>query len=345
VAVFFVFILPVMTKVLFIIYAEPAPFLEPELANAWAERGEHWLSESQKLSRRRAIREPSKQPLVLCGHGVLLCVEGGALTIRNGFTHCLQKRETYHFFKGELTIPPRIIMLDGNGSISFDVLALSEQNVPLIRIDWQGNVQCVLANNSYAANPYRVEWQRETRADSNRRMAFCIDLIARKIDGCIKTLEKNIPQSRLAELRKMLCSIGRSYNVSAAPATHAVLQQGAAHREPDQRARRVAQAAAVVEPDDIRDDIAADSPFRDELFRHARKQLFEPLAPPGEQRMDVPPLWDALARLECFGQLVALDDGDPVVMLSHGARRQEAAHACTDHDSVPPTMGHGAKPP
>ena len=35
-----------------------------------------------------------------------------------------------------------------------EVLAwLSEQNVPLIRIDWQGNVQSVLANNSYAANP------------------------------------------------------------------------------------------------------------------------------------------------------------------------------------------------
>jgi hypothetical protein len=73
------------------------------------------------------------------------------------------------------------------------------------------------------------------------------------------------------------------------PAAHAVLQQGAAHREADQRARRVAQAAAVVEPDNIRDDIAADSPFRDELFRQARKQLFEPLAPPSEQRMGVPP--------------------------------------------------------
>jgi hypothetical protein len=137
--------------------------------------------ESRQTSRRRAKRERPKQPLVLCGHGVLLRVENGALTIRNGFTHYPQKQETYRFFKGELTIPPRIIMLDGSGSISFDVLAwLSEQNVPLIHIDWQGNVQCVLANNSYAANPYRVEWQRETRGDPKRRMAFCIDLIAAK---------------------------------------------------------------------------------------------------------------------------------------------------------------------
>jgi CRISP-associated protein Cas1 len=126
----------------------------------------------------------------------LLRVERGALTIRDGFTHYPQKQETYRFFKGELTIPPRVIMLDGSGSISFDVLAwLSEQNVPLIRIDWQGNVQTVLANNGYAANPYRVEWQRETRADPKQRMAFCIDLITRKIDGCIKTLEKSIQRS------------------------------------------------------------------------------------------------------------------------------------------------------
>jgi radical SAM protein with 4Fe4S-binding SPASM domain len=109
-------------------------------------------SVSQKSSRRRALRERSSQPLILCGHGVLLRVEKGAPTIRNGFTHYPQKQETYRFFKGELTIPPRIIMLDGSGSVSFDVLAwLSEQNVSLIRIDWQGNVQTVLANNGYGS--------------------------------------------------------------------------------------------------------------------------------------------------------------------------------------------------
>jgi hypothetical protein len=57
-----------------------------------------------------------------------------------------------------LIIPPRIIMLDGSGSISFDVLAwLCEQKVSLIRVDWQGNAQSVLANDGYAANPYRAE--------------------------------------------------------------------------------------------------------------------------------------------------------------------------------------------
>src|SRR3984893_13091553 len=150
----------------------------------------NWLRRSQLWSRRvsahsslRSKRERPRSPLILSGHGVSLRVEGGALTIRNGFTHYPQKQETYRFFKGELTIPLRIILLDGNGSISFDVLAwLSEQNSSLIRIDWQGNGQTVVANNGYAANPYRVAWQHETRSDPKRRMAFCIDLITRKIE-------------------------------------------------------------------------------------------------------------------------------------------------------------------
>jgi CRISP-associated protein Cas1 len=34
-------------------------------------------------------------------------------------------------------LPPRIIMLDGSGTISFDVLTwLNEQKVPRVKIDW-----------------------------------------------------------------------------------------------------------------------------------------------------------------------------------------------------------------
>ena len=98
--------------------------------------------------------------------------------IRNGFTHYPQKREEYRFFRGDLSLPSRIILLDGSGTISFDVLSwLAEQGVPLVRIDWQGHVQTVLGNTGYAANPHRVAWQVETRADPRKRMAFCIDLI------------------------------------------------------------------------------------------------------------------------------------------------------------------------
>jgi hypothetical protein len=35
----------------------------------------------------------------------------------------VQKQETFRFFKGDADLPPRVIMLDGSGSITFDVLA------------------------------------------------------------------------------------------------------------------------------------------------------------------------------------------------------------------------------
>jgi len=60
--------------------------------------------------------------LILCGHGVSLRVEGGTLLIKNGFTHYPQQREEYRYFQGDLDRPARIIVLDGSGSISFDVL-------------------------------------------------------------------------------------------------------------------------------------------------------------------------------------------------------------------------------
>ena len=75
-----------------------------------------------------------RDPLVLAGHGVSLRIEAGTLLVRNGFTHYPQKQETYRYFKGDADLPPRIIMLDGSGSITFDVLTwLNQQKVPLVK--------------------------------------------------------------------------------------------------------------------------------------------------------------------------------------------------------------------
>lgn len=161
----------------------------------WVWRSEFWQRRASKISpvskaKRRA------DPLILCGHGVALKIESGSLLIRNGFTHHPQEREEVRFFKGSLDIPPQIIMLDGSGNITFDVLNwLAEQNVALTRLTWRGEIATVSAPNGYAANPHRVQWQRETRTDHAARMSWCIDLISRKIEGCILTLEKAIPRS------------------------------------------------------------------------------------------------------------------------------------------------------
>ena len=144
--------------------AEPAPHdLELEKDDLdWAKRCELWANRTKNAHGRRAMRERPRQPLILSGHGVTLRVENGALTIRGGFTHYPQKKEIYRFFKGELAIPERIIVIDGSGSISFDVLSsLAEQGVSLIRLDWRGEVICIASRSGYSANPFRVQWQRE----------------------------------------------------------------------------------------------------------------------------------------------------------------------------------------
>jgi len=162
----------------------------------WLARSSYWCTESALNSREPAKRQQAG-PLILCGHGVSLKVDANTLFIRNGFTHYPQKQETYRLFKGAAEMPSRIIVLDGSGSITFDVLSwLAEQNVPLIRINWPGEVVTAISGYGYAANPHRVACQVETVSDNRRRMEFCNQLITRKIEGCILTLEKSIRRSQ-----------------------------------------------------------------------------------------------------------------------------------------------------
>jgi CRISP-associated protein Cas1 len=162
----------------------------------WLRRTQMWQKRALGFTHGRAKRERPRTPLILSGHGVSLRIENGALSIRNGLTHYPQKQEIYRYFKGEPSIPERIVMLDGSGSVSFDVLSwLSEQDVSLIRIDWRGEVVCVASRSGYAANPFRVQWQRETRSDEIKRIEFSISKITQKIENSISTLEKSIRRS------------------------------------------------------------------------------------------------------------------------------------------------------
>jgi hypothetical protein len=161
------------------------------------------------------MRQPSRDPLILAGHGVSLQIEAGTLLIRNGFTHYPQKQETYRYFKGDADLPPRIIMLDGSGSITFDVLTwLNEQKVPLVKIDWTGNAVTVVSGDSFAANRDRVAWQAETRSNRRRRMEFCNTLIAKKIEGCMLTMETSLRRSQAweAAMRRANADLARLAN-------------------------------------------------------------------------------------------------------------------------------------
>ena len=163
---------------------------------AWSERNEYWLTKPDKRRGRRAVRERTKEPLILCGHGVSMRIERGTLLIKNGFTHHPQEQDTFRFFRGDLTLPPKIIMLDGSGSLSFDVISwLAEQNVSLTRIGWQGDVVSIIGGSGAAYDSERVRWQMETRADHQRRLDFCCALIAEKIANSVVTLKTSLPDT------------------------------------------------------------------------------------------------------------------------------------------------------
>jgi CRISP-associated protein Cas1 len=163
---------------------------------AWATRSSMWQSRIEKASTRRTKRAKPKPGLILAGHGVSLRIENGALTIQNGFTHYPQQGEIIRYFRGDIALPERIILLDGSGSISFDVLSwLAEQKVSLIRIDWKGDIVGVAGASGYSANPHRVRWQWETRENPDQRNEFCRSIVTRKIEATIITLEKSITRS------------------------------------------------------------------------------------------------------------------------------------------------------
>jgi CRISPR/Cas system-associated endonuclease Cas1 len=110
-------------------------------------------------------------------------------------------RISYRFFKGDLALPPRILLLDGSGTISFAVLSwLAEQRVPLVRVTWQGEVATVAAVSGFAADQSKVAWQLDTQSDERRRVAFSTGLVRRKLRNAIATLESQLPGRRLSEI-------------------------------------------------------------------------------------------------------------------------------------------------
>ena len=157
--------------------------------NDWSNRGEYWLKRinpvpQYKAQKRRIIH----RPLVLSGHGIRLNVDCGTLLIKCGFTHYPQKREKYRFFPKDRQLPSRIVILDGDGSITFDALEwLSQQGVPLVQIDWKGDISCV-GGADYAASFDLVKRQLEIQ-ESGQGFEFSKWLILEKIKNSYKTIK------------------------------------------------------------------------------------------------------------------------------------------------------------
>lgn len=166
----------------------------------WAERGNYWIKKlnpvpQYKARKRRVIH----RPLVLSGHGIRLNIDYGTIVIKCGYTHHPQKQEKYRFFPRDRQLPSRIVILDGDGSITFDALEwLSEQNVPLVQINWRGEVASVGGVN-YSAEPDLMKHQLEVR-NNTKGFEFSKWLILRKIENCYKTIKyisNNAPEVQL----------------------------------------------------------------------------------------------------------------------------------------------------
>ncbi|HJU11897.1 MAG TPA: CRISPR-associated endonuclease Cas1 [Candidatus Binataceae bacterium] len=162
--------------------------------NGWADRCRYWLVSRQEKHRHGPAPRHLHEPLVLTGHGMSLRVDHGALVARGGFTHYPQAAEEHRFFRGDRNLPSRIVVLDGSGSLSFDVLSwLSEQGVPLIRINWRGEVVIAVASG-HAIDVECVAAQLE--AQRNGRALVCARaLIAKKIRNSVATLQAAVPAS------------------------------------------------------------------------------------------------------------------------------------------------------
>ena len=154
----------------------------------YAKRSEYWLGKSvPSRSHGGPAKRRDRKPLIICGHGARLNIERGTLFIKNGFTHYPQKQEEFRYFRGDPHLPNRIIIIDASGSISFDVLEwLSQQEIPLIHLNWQGDIVCV-ANSNYSADPKLVAIQRKALENGSGLLQFQ-QLIAEKFRNSISTL-------------------------------------------------------------------------------------------------------------------------------------------------------------
>ena len=168
-------------------------------SDEWAVRSELWLAESCKLQRPKRLRERNANPLILTGHGTTLRIDHGALVIRQGFTHYPQRQECHQLFRGDLALPRMIVLLDGSGSLSFDVLNwLGEQGVALARVTGDGGLAVMASGAGFTADADKLRWQLDIQRDAAKRMEFACKIISRKLENSIATLQSQFPESRSA---------------------------------------------------------------------------------------------------------------------------------------------------
>lgn len=176
--------------------------MNPELAeidieqDEWATRSAYWNSKANSELPKRKRREKAKSGIILTGQGLSIRVDKGRLIVKGGFTYFPQKPFEKSYFKGSLDIPPRIVLIDGSGSITLDALDwLAEQGVNLIRLKWNGEFASLVTSGGQAADPARLAWQMHARQDPAEQVAFYLPLMVEKFTNTIETLKDHLPDT------------------------------------------------------------------------------------------------------------------------------------------------------
>jgi CRISPR-associated protein Cas1 len=172
---------------------------------AWAERGEYWLGKAEPPvpRQRRRDKRAEPTPLVLTGHGLRLQVDHGALLVRDGFTHHPQQRRERRLFPGDPNLPSRIVVLDGDGTLSLDVVTwLARQGIPLLVLDWQGEMIAMLGDGAAPDPSLR---QAQLSAQTNGLgLRLATRLIREKVVSSLETLGTLPPSLRRDAARRKL---------------------------------------------------------------------------------------------------------------------------------------------
>lgn len=179
---------------------------------AWAERGAYWQLEADP-DVRTLTRSPGKarKPLVLAGHGVRLRIDYGALVARSGFTHHPQKVREYRFFPGDPRLPSRLVLVEVDGYVTFDVVSwLSRQGIPLVVLDWRGRIVSVFGQETTGVDSELRRSQIDAR-DNGAGLRLATHLIRGKLEGCRRTLavlpDSDANLAAAAKLKEILSTL------------------------------------------------------------------------------------------------------------------------------------------
>lgn len=141
--------------------------------------GELYGQSQERYQEKSARKEKSSQTqIILCGHGISLKVERGALYVKDGFCYDGQKPMSHILYKGMHTIT-HIHILASNGNLTIDALNWCQsQSITVSIIDYDGGLKQCLTPEPASNAPLRRKQYLASEGDKARAIAY--ELLCKK---------------------------------------------------------------------------------------------------------------------------------------------------------------------